>query len=277
MAYLFVAAFGLAIGSFLNVCIVRLPKGESLVTPRSHCPECQAAIRWYDNIPVASYLLLGGRCRRCHHRISLRYPLVEVLTALVLLEAFRQYALSPEFGKVAVLDALALIVTFTDLADREVPHRVTLLGIALGLAFSFLIPVDNRPVGWILHRLGASPGETVSSLAGAVAGAFIGGGLFFVVGEAFYYLGGRRKEYLGFGDVMMMLMVGAFLGPPLVLVTMLVGSLAGTLLALPLTLARPRFRNYPWPYATFLGAAAIFASLWGAALLEAYLRWAGVA
>jgi leader peptidase (prepilin peptidase) / N-methyltransferase len=276
MAYLFVAVFGLAIGSFLNVCMVRLPRHESIVTPRSHCPQCGAAIRWYDNIPVASYLVLRGRCRRCRGRISAQYPLVEALAALILVAAFREYGASPLFLKVAVLDSLALIVTFTDLRHREVPHRVTLLGMGLGLAFSLVVPVDPRPWGWILYRLGVLPGATFLSVAGAVAGALAGGGLFYVVGEAFYVLGGRQKEFLGFGDVMMMLMVGTFLGPPLVLVTMLVGSLAGTLVALPLTLARPRFRNYPWPYATFLGAATIFSSLWGAALLEAYLRWAGV-
>lgn len=276
MAYFFVAAFGLAIGSFLNVCIVRLPKHESIVTPPSHCPQCGAAIRWYDNIPLASYLVLGGRCRGCRGRISPRYPLVEALTALVLVAAFREYGPGLLFLKVAALDALALIITFTDLTHREVPHPVTLTGMGLGLAFSFFVPVDPRPVNWVLIRMGVHAGATGLSVAGALGGALVGGGLFYAVGEAFYLLSGRQKEFLGFGDVMMMLMVGTFLGPPLVLVTMLLGSLAGTLVALPLTLAHPRFRNYPWPYATFLGAAAIFSSLWGARLLEAYLRWSGV-
>ncbi len=276
LIYLFVAAFGLALGSFLNVCIVRLPKGESIVTPRSHCPQCGAAIRWYDNVPLLSYLVLAGRCRSCRARISARYPLVEALMALVLVASYHACGPTLLFLKVAVLDALALIVTFTDLTHREVPHRVTLPGIAVGLAFSLLVPVDSRPLGWVFFRLGTIPNGMVLSLAGALAGALLGGGLFYVVGEAFYILSGRQKEYLGFGDVMLMLMVGAFLGPPLVLVTMLVGSLAGTLVALPLTLARPRFRHYPWPYATFLGAAAIFSSLWGAPLLQAYLHWAGV-
>ena len=111
----------------------------------------------------------------------------------------------------------------------------------------------------------------------AVAGALVGGGLFYAVGEAFYRLSGKKKEYLGFGDVMLMLMVGFYLGPPLTLMTVLLGSLGGTLFALPLTIASSRFRNYQWPYATFLGIAAIYTSLWGAALLNAYLRWAGFA
>ena len=111
----------------------------------------------------------------------------------------------------------------------------------------------------------------------AFAGALIGGGLFYAVGEAFYRLSGKTKEYLGFGDVMLMLMVGLFLGPALTLMTILLGSLLGSLVAVPLTLVSPRFRNYHWPYATFLGAAALYSSLWGSGLLAAYLRWAGFA
>jgi prepilin signal peptidase PulO-like enzyme (type II secretory pathway) len=115
------------------------------------------------------------------------------------------------------------------------------------------------------------------SVLGAISGALVGGGLFYAVGEAFYILGGRTKEYLGFGDVMLMLMVGTFLGVPLTLLTILLGSLAGSIVALSVTLAAPRFRDYHWPYGTFLGIAAIYAALDGARLVEAYLRWSGMA
>ena len=266
---------GLVFGSFLNVCIARLPKDESIVTPRSHCPRCGHPIRWYDNVPVLSYALLRGRCRDCRAGISPLYPSVELLTAAVWIAGFARFGLSPEFIKVAVLDMLVLIVVFTDLLERSVPHPVTIFGMIAGLGFSIAVPMDARPLGWILSHMGFFPGEIALSILAGVVGALIGGGLFYAVGEAFYLAGGRKKEYLGFGDVMLMLMIGFFLGPPLTLMTILLGSLGGSLIAVPLTVASSKFRNYPWPYATFLGVAALFTSLWGAALLDAYLRWAG--
>lgn len=275
-SYVVVAAFGLALGSFLNVCIFRLARRESIVTPRSRCPRCGRPIRWHDNIPVLSYLLLRGRCRDCRAPISPLYPLVEVLTAGILVLTFAQYGLSPEFVKYAALSMLSLVLVFTDLKERKIPHAVTVFGIGTGLLLSFVIPVDSRPLDWALGRLGSSLDGVFLSLLGAVAGASIGGGLFYAVGEAFYYLGGRQKEYLGFGDVMLMLMVGTFLGIPLTLVTILLGSVVGTLVALPLEITSSRFRHFQWPYGSFLGAAAIYTSLGGKALLEWYLRWSGL-
>jgi len=277
VSYVTVAVFGLAFGSFLNVCIFRLPRGESVIAPRSHCPRCAKPIRCYDNIPVLSYLLLGGRCRDCRERISLLYPAVEILTAAILVATYARYALSPEFVKYAVFGMLLLIVIFTDLTARSIPHAVTLLGMGLGLLLSLLVPVDNRPLEWVLRWFGLFPEGVTSSLMGSVAGALLGGGLFYAAGQAFYYLGRRQKEYLGFGDVMLMLMVGTFLGVPLTLVTMFLGSLVGSLIALPLEVATRRFHGYRWPYGTFLGVAAIYAVLRGQALLDAYLRWSGLA
>lgn len=274
--YAIVAVFGLAFGSFLNVCIARLPRKESVITPRSRCPRCGHPIRFYDNIPVLSYLLLRGRCRDCRKPISLLYPLVELLVAGVGVAAFWRYALSPEFIKAVIFNMLVLIIVFTDLLERIVPHPVTWLGMGAGMLFSFLVPTDSRPVQWVLRHWGFFVSGTTASVCGAMAGALVGGGLFYAVGEAFYLAGGRQKEYLGFGDVMLMLMVGAFLGPALTLMTILLGSLGGTLVAVPLSVASPRFRHYEWPYATFLGGAAVFSSLWGSSLLEAYLRWAGL-
>ncbi len=276
MPYVAVALFGLAFGSFLNVCISRIPRQESVIRPRSHCPRCGRPIRWFDNIPVVSYAVLCGRCRDCRERISPVYPAIEILTAGLLVAAFARYQLSPEFIKTALAGMLLLVLTITDLIARRIPHQVTVFGIGTGVLLSLVIPVDDRPVGWFLARLGFSLDGTISSLAGAASGALLGGGLFYAVGQAFYYLGGRQKEYLGFGDVMLMLMVGTFLGAPLTLLTIFLGSLAGTLIALPLTLANPKLREYEWPYGTFLGIAAIFSSLAGNTLLEAYFRWAGL-
>jgi leader peptidase (prepilin peptidase)/N-methyltransferase len=224
-----------------------------------------------------SYLLLGGRCRDCHARISPLYPTVEALTALLLVATFRRFGLSPEFVKYSVFVMMLIVLIFTDLRVRRIPHAVTVFGISLGLLFSFFIQVDSRPVGWLAQRMGLFLPGTVLSVLGAIAGAVTGGGLFYAVGEAFYILGGRQKEYLGFGDVMLMFMVGTFLGAPLTLLTILLGSLGGSIIALSFTLAAPRFRNYHWPYGTFLGIAAIYSALDGTRLLEAYLRWSGLA
>ncbi len=269
-----VALFGLIFGSFLNVCILRVPRRESIVTPGSHCPRCGHGIRWHDNIPVLSYILLRGRCRDCGHHISALYPLVEILTAVVFVLEFWRYGLTLEFAKGLVFAMLMITLVFTDLRERRIPHRISVPGIALGLAFSLLTPVDSRPVGWILAQWRIFPSPVLLSLMGALTGALIGGGLFFAVGEAFYHL--RHKEGLGFGDVMLMLVVGTFLGPPFSLMTILLGSVLGSLIAIPLTVISSRFRNYQWPYGSFLGIAAIYASIGGHALLRAYLQWGGI-
>lgn len=276
MVFIAVGIFGLVFGSFLNVCIFRLPRNESIVFPPSHCPRCGHAIRWYDNVPVLSYLILGGRCRDCRAPISPLYPGVEALTAVVLLCTFWRFGLGPEFVKYAVFNLLLIVLIFTDLLQRRIPHPVTLMGILLGLIFSFIIPIDNRPIEWLAGHFAIYLEGTTTSVVGAVAGALVGGGLFYAVGEAFYRLGGRQKEYLGFGDVMLMLMVGTFLGVPLTLLTILLGSLGGTIIALGMTALAPRYRDYAWPYGTFLGIAAIYAALDGGRLLDLYLRWSGI-
>lgn len=277
MAYLFVILFGLAFGSFLNVCIVRLPLGVSIVRPRSECPRCHHPIRWYDNIPVLSYALLRGRCRDCDEPISLMYPVVEIGTAGALFAAYRIEGWGLQFVRDAWLVMLLIVLVFTDLTERRIPHRVTVPGILIGLGFSWFVPVDSRPLSELLMHWGIAFSGPVSSFTGALAGAIVGGGLFYAVGQAFYYFGGRRKQYLGFGDVMLMLLVGVYLGVPLTLLTILLGSVLGSLVAVPLEMLNPRFRHFQWPYGSFLGAAGVYVCLWGDRLLEAYLRWSGFA
>jgi len=276
MPYVLAAILGLVFGSFLNVCIARLPRGESIVRPRSHCPRCGHPIRWYDNVPVLSYALLGGRCRDCRVRISALYPLVEILTASFLVLDYAVNGPSLDFVKAAVFGMLLLVLIFTDLRDRRIPHVVTIPGIVFGLLLSLVLRVDARPVDWILGRWEMSPNPRFLSLLGSLTGALVGGGLFYAIGEAFYRVGGRKKEYLGFGDVMLMLMVGTFLGAPLTLMTMLFGSLGGSVLALIAIRAKPELREYQWPYGSFLGAAGLYVILGGRALFEAYLHWSGV-
>lgn len=276
IAYVFIALLGLVLGSFLNVCIRRVPQQESIVFPGSHCPQCNHPIRWYDNVPLLSYLILRGHCRDCRARISPLYPTVEALAAVVLVLTFQQYGLSAAFIKYALLGMLLIVLIFTDLLTRRLPHSITGLGIGLGLVLSFFIPVDNRPLGWLGRYLDIYLEGVAGSVSGAVLGALAGGGLFYVVGEAFYYLGGRQKEYLGFGDVMLMFMVGTFLGMPLTLMTILLGSLGGSVVALGMNALSSRYRNYAWPYGTFLGIAAICTCLMGGRLLDLYLRWSGI-
>lgn len=273
MSLAVVAAFGLALGSFLNVCIFRLPRDESVVSPRSRCLHCGRPIRWYDNVPLLSYFILRGRCRDCHERISPIYPAVEFLTGAILMATFVRYSLTPEFVKTSTLAMLLIVLIFTDLTERRIPHRATVLGIGLGLLLSFVVPVDDRPIGWLFRRAGVFLEGTVSSVVGALAGGLFGAGFFYMTREVFYRL--RHKEGLGFGDVMLMWMIGTFLGVPLTFLTILLGSLLGTLVAGPLHLASMRFRDVEWPYGSFLGIAGLYSALGGRALIDAYLRWSG--
>lgn len=272
LGFAFAAVFGLVFGSFLNVCIARLPLHQSVVTPRSRCPQCEQPIAWYDNIPVVSYFLLRGRCRGCRSRISAVYPVVELATAGLFAAAFAEFGFSPYFIKAIIFSMLMIVVFFTDINLRIIPHSVTISGAILGVIFSQFVPVNEGLMSWIFERAGVTAAAPVLSLAGAVAGALFGAGLLYGVAWCLRRFGNREKEYLGFGDVMLMLMVGAFLGIPLVYVTILFGSLAGTLIAVALRARRTGYRGYEWPYGSFLAAAGIFALFYGQRLIDAYLR-----
>ncbi|MGH9378684.1 MAG: prepilin peptidase [Terriglobia bacterium] len=274
VCYLFAALFGLVLGSFLNVCIIRLPNHQSVVRPRSRCPQCGELIPWYDNIPVLSYLALRGKCRNCHERISAVYPAVEVITACLFVVAFAEFGATALFFKAIIFAMLMVVLIFTDFRARTIPHSVTVTGTVLGLILSFFTPVNDSLVEWIFHRAGLALPGPVSSFAGALAGGLFGAGLLYAVAWFFRRFGDPAKEYLGFGDVMLMLLVGVFLGIPLTYVTILLGSLAGTLIAAPFLLLKKSFRNYQWPYGSFLGAAAIYALFGGQALIFIYLHWA---
>lgn len=271
----FISIGGLVFGSFLNVCIARIPKGESIVLPASHCPHCGHAIRWFDNVPLVSYVVLGGRCRDCREGISPLYPVVEAVTSVVLVAGFLVYGLNLAFLKYAVLAMLLIVLTFTDLLVRRLPHRVTIFGMAAGVLLSLFVPVPDFPFGWILSHFGVGLPWRLASLLASLGGALFGAGLFYAVGEIFARL--RHKQGLGFGDVMLMGLIGTFLGVPLTYLTILLGSLAGTLVALSLYALNPRYRrDYPWPYGSFLALAGIYAALGGNTILGAYLRWSGL-
>jgi leader peptidase (prepilin peptidase) / N-methyltransferase len=266
---IFVFLFGLIIGSFLNVCILRIPSGKSIVLPASACPKCGAAIRPYDNIPVLSYLLLGGKCRGCKTKISWLYPLVELLTALLFLGCFYAFGISVEAGKWAAFSAIMVVLVFTDLRERILPDVVNFTGLAIGLIFSlFTKPTDGTALWLANHLFDYPPPAPVLSLVDAILGAAVGSGLLWVVSEAYFKLRGR--EGMGLGDVKMMLMAGAFLGAKRTLLTILAGSLLGSVLGVAIILARRKDADYELPFGTFLGTGALLVVFFGTPLVNWY-------
>lgn len=271
MTAVFLFVVGLCVGSFLNVCIHRLPKGESVVRPRSRCPRCQHPIAAYDNIPLLSYLVLRGRCRHCAAAISPLYPLVEVLTGGVLLLAYQRFGLSAPALKATVLAAGLLVLIFTDLRDRLLPDRVTFPGVAAGLLFAFWVPVEDGTAALLLRLVGNSTLSSILlSVTDALLGGLLGAGLLFVLGEVWYRL--RRVEAMGLGDVKMMAMVGLFFGVKLTVLTLLLGSLLGSLVGGAFILLAKKDSRYELPLGSFLGVGALVALYAGRELLAGYLN-----
>jgi leader peptidase (prepilin peptidase)/N-methyltransferase len=239
---------GLTVGSFLNVCIHRIPREQSLMFPPSRCPGCEHRLSWFENIPVLSYAVLGGRCRKCRTRISIRYPLVELATVALFIvhgEVFGWSALLVP----RLLFACAMVVLFAiDLEHHLLPNVITLPGIAIGLISSAVLP----------------PG-----LVDALIGAAIGGGVLWLIGEAYYRYSGH--EGMGGGDVKMLAMIGAFLGWKLVLVTLVLSSFAGSLIGVAVIALKRGGMKYALPYGTFLALGALVASLAGDAIVNWYV------
>jgi leader peptidase (prepilin peptidase)/N-methyltransferase len=248
--------FGLLIGSFLNVCIHRLPKDLSVVRPRSRCPACERTIAWYDNIPLLSYALLGGRCRHCGVRISPRYPLVELLTGLLFMAAVLDLGATPAAYKLCLLAALLVGLIFSDLEERILPDEFTLGGLAAGLLLAWFIPVGDGTADALLWLAGIPAGPRLVSLAEAALGAALPAGFLWLGGWLFEKV--RHKEGLGLGDVKLVAMIGAFLGLRGALLTLLAGSVLGSVVGLfyiKLTGKDPA--TYQLPFGTFLGVAAL--------------------
>jgi leader peptidase (prepilin peptidase)/N-methyltransferase len=240
---------GLAWGSFLNVVIYRLPRGQSLVRPPSSCPQCRAHIKPYDNVPVISYLLLGGRCRACGARIPLTYPLVELLTSLCFFLLYVHFSLSVHFLASCLFASALLAIGFIDFFHQIIPDEITMPGLVLALGYSFVRP-----------DLGLR-----QALIGAAAGA---GFLLFVYGS---YRLLRKKEGLGMGDVTMMLMIGAYLGLAGTFFTLILASFAGALVGIFLLAFRQKDLQHALPFGTFLAPAAFFSLIWGERIIQAYL------
>lgn len=239
---------GLLVGSFLNVCIHRLPRDQSVIAPPSHCPSCGRTLRWFHNVPVISWLVLGRRCAYCRTAISWRYPLVELLTAaLFVLHAWW-------FGPSALLAvrlafAAALVVLFlTDLDCRILPNEITVGGLVAGLVAAWFLPPGIRS---------------------ALIGAALGGGILWATGALYERV--RGVEGMGMGDVKMLAMVGAVLGWPLMLLTLVFASFTGGLFGMALIAMRKDARTTAVPFGTFLAVGALVASLFGDGILSWYL------
>lgn len=267
----FAFAWGACIGSFLNVCIHRVPRGRSVVAPRSHCPRCGTLIAWYDNIPLVSFFALRAKCRHCGLPISARYVVVEALTGALFLLVWLKFAYLPgarPLGLAPVYDAwlvpaywLAvaglLLAGFVDCGHMIIPDRVSLGGIAAGLALSPLLPE--------LHGVHGRWEALIQAAIGAVAGA----GLLYLValvGKAIF-----KKDAMGLGDVKLLGAIGAFCGWPSVLFTILASSALGSVIGITLVVTGRKRMQSRLPYGPYLVAAAIVWILWGPAILRQYV------
>lgn len=247
------AAVGLLVGSFLNVCIYRLPQDLSIVRPRSFCPHCRANIRWRDNIPVLSYLLLKGRCRTCGARIGWRYPAIELSTAVVFVVAALLFAPALKAVKFMIFSALLVGLIATDLEFRILPDEFTLGGAVVGLALAAAAPM---PAFLILLAAPSGWGERWLSLGEALLGALLTAGLLWVTAALYQKV--RRREGMGLGDVKMGALLGAFLGLYGAMLALLIGSLLGSVLGLIYIKATGRKASeYELPFGSFLGAGAL--------------------
>ena len=263
--------WGACIGSFLNVCIHRIPREQSVVKPRSHCPQCKRDIPWYLNIPVASYLMLRGRCRFCGTRISPRYMLVECLVAALFLLVWLKYDVlttDRPLGLTPMTDGLLVPVywlavsglvlgTFVDFEHLIIPDRVTIGGIVAGFVLSGLVPA--------MH--GAT--SMLGSMIWSALGILIGGGTLW--GLAIFGRFVFKKEAMGFGDVKLLAAIGAFLGTRAVLFTVLFSSLAGSIVGLSLVAFANRRLRSRIPYGPYIALAAVVWILWGPGLWNMYV------
>ncbi len=249
--------FGSLIGSFLNVCIHRMPLGKSVVWPSSHCPKCEKRIPWYDNIPFLSFLLLGGKCRFCHKGISWRYPLVEFLTALMFLLLFNYYNVTYNFFVYVVLACLLIISAFVDIKHRIIPDEVSLGGIVLGF-------ILNSIRGFSLHPFSFNFRPLVNSLLGII----IGGAIIYLTGKLFDWIYFKllkkppiqgETESMGGGDVKLLAMIGAFIGWQRALLTFFIAPFLGAVVGIVNLVVK---KDHTIPYGPFLAIAALISLFW---------------
>jgi len=244
---IFLAIVGAVVGSFLNVCIYRIPSGSSIVLPASHCTSCGYSLKFYDNIPIISYVILGGRCRNCHEKISPVYPTVELLTAVMSVLLFLRYGLSLHYLFAFLFTCSLIVITFIDFRHQIIPDVITLPGIPFfALAAIIFIDITIR-----------------DSLIGIVAG----GGFLFLIAMGYQFL--RKREGMGGGDIKLLAMIGGFLGWQSLWFTIMVASLIGAAAGITAMIWKGKDTKYAIPFGPFLSAAAVAYIFCG----EAFMRW----
>jgi leader peptidase (prepilin peptidase)/N-methyltransferase len=246
---LFAFIFGAVIGSFLNVCICRMPRDESVVSPPSHCPHCAYRIRWYDNIPLLSYLVLRGKCRGCGAHISLQYPLVELINGLLTLALFLRFGPSLTFLALFLFCSSLVVITFIDIEHQIIPDEISLSGIVIGFAFSFFLPWQ----GWL----------------NSLTGILLGGGCLLLVAYGYYWLTG--KEGMGGGDIKLLAMMGAFLGWKAVPFIIFAGSLVGSVVGVSIIVFRKKDAKLAIPFGPYLASGAVLYIFYGRQIIHWYL------
>lgn len=243
----------MVVGSFLNVCICRMPKDESIVSPPSHCPHCSYRIRWYDNIPLVSYILLCGKCRGCGTAISLQYPLVELLNGVLTLLLFLRFGPTPAFAALFLFCSALVTVTFIDIEHQIIPDEISLSGIVIGFALSFFLKGHN----WLNSLLGI----------------LLGGGCLLLVAYTYQRLTG--KDGMGGGDIKLLAMMGAFLGWKAVPFIIFVSSLIGSVIGVSIMLMQKKDSKLAIPFGPYLALGAILYIFYGRQLIHWYLSLSG--
>jgi leader peptidase (prepilin peptidase) / N-methyltransferase len=268
------ALFGLVIGSFLNVCIHRIPRNVSIAFPRSSCPNCRKPIRPYDNIPVFSYLLLRGKCRFCGNSISMQYPFVELLSGLAFFACAQTWGFSATTLVNTLFLSMAIVLIFIDYQRQILPNVITMPGVAAGILLCTFQSTEFYADALSFRIASVFGLENIPSTlpwAGSILGAVIGGGMLYVVGIG--YLKFRKMQGLGMGDVKMMAMAGAFLGWRLAFITVFAGSLLGLLFGISLMLTGRANLKTKLAFGVFLGIGAAFSLFYGLPLLRWYLHF----
>jgi leader peptidase (prepilin peptidase)/N-methyltransferase len=265
-----VLLFGLIVGSFLNVCIVRLPRGRSIVSPPSHCPRCKRSIKFFDNIPVISFLILRGKCRACNERISWRYPAVELLNGLLYVWTVHEFGFGGEMFLVMAFCSSLIVVTFIDYDHQIIPDVITLPGMLVGLMLApFFMSVLADPLPFRLGSLLPHAGPYLTGFLNSFIGLLCGATPLFAIGWLWEKL--RNIEAMGGGDVKLMGMVGSFLGWKGALLTIMLGALAGSVVGITLILLKRHKMDKVIPFGPFLAIGAVMTMFYGYDIVSWYL------
>jgi leader peptidase (prepilin peptidase)/N-methyltransferase len=240
---------GLIVGSFSNVCIYRIPKNESIIYPASHCPKCRSKIKPVENIPLLSFILLKGRCRNCKSKISIQYPIVELLTGLTYLIIYLIYGLSIQTLVYIILSSALIIIAFIDLNEQIVPDVISLPGIVIGFIISFFVPYI--------------------SFIDSALGVVVGGGIILIIGMVGSVI--FKKEAMGGGDVKLAAMIGAFLGWKYIIISLFLGFFLGALAGIILIMSKIKSREDVVPFGPFIVLGSFITLLWGEKIISWYL------